>query len=139
MEQIVRLILGAISGSPRAATERIVGEIGWSAAGVVLAAASGALGVLILAAAAWLAMAPEIGVVAATGLLGLAFLVIAAITFAVHRSRRAANRQRAQIAPPSLASTITQDAVLRLVIDNAGPLLIAAAVTVLTTSLSRRR
>lgn len=139
MEQIVRLILGAISGLPRAATERIVGEIGWSAAGVVLAAASGALGVLILAAAAWLAMVPEIGAVAATGLLGLAFLAIAAITFAVHRSRRAANLQRARIDAPSLASSITQDAVLRLVIDNAGPLLIAAAVTVLTTSLSRRR
>jgi len=138
MSQILQVLLGGAAATGGLSLKRGARELGWSIAALVFGAWCLMLALLALAAAAWLALAPELGPAAATAVVGLLFLALTGVVYLAHRWRKEMKRIGQRLDSASTAPSELQQQIMQSVSANIGPLIIAAVATFVVSRLTRR-
>jgi hypothetical protein len=141
MDQIIKLALGALLQSASPTLQRPAARFGRSAALIFLMALAAAAGMMCLVAALWLAVLPEIGAVAATAVIGVAFLVIAGGLFLAYRAK---TKPPVMVQPTPMADALEATAEIQQILShtiskNIGPVLIATVLVGLLVGLRKGR
>jgi hypothetical protein len=140
VSQLLRTLAGGAVAAGGLSVKRGAVELGWLIAAVVLGGWCLMVALLALGAAAWLALAPQLGAAGASAIVGLLFLILTGLVYWAHRRRRLVKRaaQRLDAAAADAAAGDIQQQILQSVNANIGPLLIAAVGAFLVSRLTRR-
>ena len=141
MDQIIKLALGVLLQSASPNLQRPAARFGWSAGLMFLVVLASAAGMMCLVAALWLAVLPEIGAVAATAVIGLAFLVVAGGLYLGYRAR---TKPHPVAEPSPMAEALEATAEIQQVLSqaiskNIGPILIATVLVGLFAGMRKGR
>jgi hypothetical protein len=140
MDQIIRLVLAALSQSTSPTLQRPIGRVGWSVGLIFLVVLTSAAGMICLVAALWLVILPELGAVAATAVIGVVFLVIATGLYLGYRVNTAPRPIASSPIADALESTAEIERVLTQAISkNIGPIMIATVLAGLFAGLRKGR
>lgn len=138
ISQILQVLLGGAVATGGLSLKRGAKEVGWSLAALLFGAWCAMVALLALSAALWLAVAPELGLAAATAIVGLLFLVFTGVVYLIHWRRRQMKRVAKRLDAAAGAPSELQQQVMQSITSNIGPILLAAAATFLVTRLTRR-
>ncbi len=138
LSQIVQMLLGGAAATGGLSLKRGVKEAGWSLAALVVVGWCAMVALLLLAAALWLALAPELGAAAATAIVGLLFLLLAGVIYLIQWRRKETRRVGRKIDQAAAASSELQQQIMQSITANIGPILLTAAATFIVSRLTRR-
>ncbi len=137
LSQIVQMLLGGAAATGGLSLKRGVKEAGWSLAALVVVGWCAMVALLLLAAALWLALAPELGAATATAIVGLLFLLLAGVIYLIQWRRKETRRVGKKI-DQAAASSELQQQIMQSITANIGPILLTAAATFIVSRLTRR-
>lgn len=137
LSQILQVLLGGVAATGGLSLKRGVKEAGWTIAALLFGAWCVMVALLALGAALWLALAPELGVAAATAIVGLLFLVLAGMVYLIHWRRKEAKRIGKRLEAAANEPSELQQQIMQSITANIGPILLTAAATFLVSRLTR--
>lgn len=137
LSQILQVLLGGVAATGGLSLKRGVKEAGWTIAALLFGAWCVMVALLALGAALWLALAPELGVAAATAIVGLLFLVLAGLVYLIHWRRKEAKRIGKRLEAAANEPSELQQQIMQSITANIGPILLTAAATFLVSRLTR--
>ncbi|HWA47719.1 MAG TPA: hypothetical protein VG742_05560 [Dongiaceae bacterium] len=138
LSQILQMLLGGGIAAGGLSLKRGIKDAGWSLAALLFGAWCVMMALLVLAAALWLALAPELGAAAATAIVGLLFLLAAGVVYLVHWRRKEMKRIGKKLDQAADAPSELQQQIMQSITANIGPILLTAVATFLVSRLTRR-
>lgn len=141
LSQLLQTLAGGAAAAGGLSLRRGAKDLGWLLAAALFVGWCLMVGLLVLGAAVWLALAPQLGAAGATALVGLLFLLLAGLIRWLYRRRRhisSAHVSSGGARPDAAAADDLQQQILQSVNANIGPLLTAAVAAFLVSRLTRR-